>query len=506
MPYADVQNLALRRGIYFPTAEIYADAPAGFYEYGAEGTRIKQRMISYWRKLMVENENHHEIDGSIILPEAVFRASGHLENFADPLISCTKCHTPYRADKLIEEATKEEIPEGASMEYFDSKIAELKLVCTKCKSHLGKTQRFNMMMKTFVGTQGNVPGYLKPESCQNIFLNFSRIWKSGRVTLPFGIAQVGKTFRNEIAPRQALLRARELEQMDVEVFFNPAKINEVDRWEEVKDYALQLYLLKDKQIHSISCAEAVEQGIVSGKLIAYYLARTQQFAEKLNIPLEGMRFRELEAEARAFYAKETWDFEVLLDDSWLELAACNYRSDHDLKTHASVSKTDLQVKEEGSADKFYPHIFEISMGVGRTFTAMLNSTLKKETRGTEERWNLDLPVPVAPYHVGVFPLMKKDGLYEKAFEIFQQLQAANISTLFDEKGSIGKRYARIDEIGVPYAITVDYETLDANHENYNTITLRDRNSMQQKRVALEDLEEVFWNFSTGKRSFDDLEE
>ena len=506
MPYADVQNLALRRGLYFPTAEIYADAPAGFYEYGPEGTRIKQRLLQFWRKLLVENEGLHEIDGAVVLPEPVFRASGHLENFADPLVNCTKCNTPYRADKLIEDALKTEIPEGASMEYFDSKIAELKLVCTKCKSPFGKTQRFNMMMRTSVGAGNSVTAYLKPESCQNIFLNFSRIWKSGRVTLPFGIAQVGRTFRNEIAPRQGLLRLRELEQMDVEVFFNPQKINEIDRWDEVKDFPLNLYLLKDKEIHSISCEDAVEQKIVSGRLIAYYLARMQQFAEALNIPRETIRFRELEAEARAFYAHETWDFEVQLDEGWLELAACNYRTDHDLKTHAETSKTELQVKDEGTAEKFYPHVFELSMGVSRTFFAMLDATLQKETRGAEERWNLNLPIAVSPYHVGVFPLMKKDGLYEKAFGVFQQLQAANISALFDEKGSIGKRYARIDEIGVPYAITIDYETMDEKHANYNTVTLRDRNTMQQKRVPLEALEEVFWNFSTGKRSFEDLEE
>lgn len=537
MPYADVQNLALRRGLYFPSAEIYADAPAGFFDFGPEGTRIKQRLVQFWRKCLVENEGIHEIDGSIVLPEAVFRASGHLENFADPLVTCMKCNTPFRADKLIEEALKTEIPEGASMDYFDQKIIELKLVCSKCKSPFGKTQRFNMMMKTSVGTAGNVTAYLKPESCQNIFLDFSRIWKSGRVSLPFGIAQVGKTFRNEIAPRQGLLRVRELEQMDVEIFFNPSKINEVERWEEVKEYKLNLYLLKDKQVHSLSCAEAVEGGIVSGRLIAYYLARTQQFVEKLNIPLEIIRFRELEAEARAFYANETWDFEVQLDEGWLELAACNYRGNHDLKTHSEVSKQDLQVKEDSGvsqgdtlsrssqptfsekvdqkpvrpdgtgpklAEKFFPHVFEISMGVGRTFFAMIDATLKKEVRGAEERWNLDLPLAVAPYLAGVFPLMKKDGLYEKAFGIFHKLHASNISALFDEKGSIGKRYARVDEIGVPYAITVDYDTLDEKSKQFNTVTLRERNSMKQKRVPIAALEEIFWNFSTGKKSFEDL--
>ena len=499
MSLQDVTNLAARRGLYFPSAEIYHDAHAGFFDYGPEGARIKHRIIQLWRRLLVEREGALEIDGSTILPESVFRASGHLENFNDPLVICSTCKTPYRVDKLVEEKVGHEIPEGASLEYFDQKVVELNLVCPKDKKPFEKTTKFNMMMRVEIGAAKGNPGYLKPESCQNIFLDFIRIWKQGRVKLPLALAQVGRTYRNEIAPRQGLLRKREFEQMDVEVFFNPEKINEIENWDDVKNYKLNLYLLIDKEVHALTCQEAVDQNVVSGKLIAYYLARTQQLGEFLGIPLNTMRFRELEQEARAFYAAETWDFEARMDENWVELAACNYRTDHDLKTHAQQSKNDLQVREEGNATKFFPHIFEISMGVDRVLLTTLNAAYKKETRGTEERVFLGLPARIAPFKVGVYPLMKKDGLSEEAYKIFQELQRMSVNALYDESGSIGKRYARGDEIGIPFGITVDYDTLKEQ-----TVTLRERNSMTQKRVPVEALDEIFWKFSTGRKTFDDL--
>ncbi len=499
MPLQEVINLAQRRGLFFPSAEIYSDNLAGFYEYGPEGARIKHRVVQLWRRLLVEREGALEIDGSIILPESVFRASGHLENFNDPLVYCSTCKTPYRVDKLIEEKVGHEIPEGASLEYFDQKVVELNLVCPKDKKPFERTTKFNMMMRVDVGASKGNPGYLKPESCQNIFLDFIRIWKQGRVKLPLPIAQVGKTFRNEIAPRQGLMRKREFEQMDVEIFFNPQKINQVESWEDVKDYPLNLYLLSDKTVHAITCQEAVDQNIVSGKLVAYYLARTQQFGETLGIALNTMRFRELEKEARAFYAAETWDFEGQIDDAWVELAACNYRTDHDVKTHAQQSKADLQIREEGQAERFYPHIFEISMGVDRTLLATLNAAFVKDTNDKEERVFLDIPARIAPYKVGIYPLMKKDGMSEAAYKLFQDLQRMSVNAFYDESGSIGKRYARADEVGVPFGITVDYDTLKEN-----TVTLRERNTMQQKRVPVEALDEIFWKFSTGRKTFNDL--
>ncbi|MFH0969973.1 MAG: glycine--tRNA ligase [Candidatus Diapherotrites archaeon] len=499
MPLPEITNLAQRRGLFTPSAEIYANAPAGFWDYGNEGTRIKRRLVEHWRKTLIHKEGNIEIEGSTLLPEIVFKASGHLENFNDPLVICETCKTPYRADKLIEEKLEHEIPEGASLDFFDQKIAELKLVCPKDKKPFGRTTKFNLMMQVNIGaTHGNV-SYLRPEACQSIFLAFPRIWKSGRIKLPIGIGQAGKAYRNEIAPRQGLLRTREFEQMDMEIFFNPRKINEIEKWEEVKEYALNLYLLSDKQTHAITCEEAVEQKIVSGKIIAYYLARTQQFFASLHIPLEKIRFRELEKEARAFYARETWDLEVQMDNAWIELAACNYRGEHDLKTHGEESKQDITIKEDGENEKYVPHIFEISIGVDRTFLVMLDANLRKEIRGTEERTYLDLPKEIAPYDVSVFPLMKKDGLAEHAEELAHHLRGQNIAVIYDETGSIGKRYARTDEIGIPYAITVDYQSLQDR-----SITLRERSSMKQKRVQVDDLDEIFWKFSTNQKKFEDL--
>lgn len=501
MPVNDTTNLAARRGLFYPSAEIHPNSPAGFFDYGPDGHKIKQQLIQHWRRVLVENEGNLEINGSITLPESVFKASGHLENFNDPLVVCESCKTPYRADKLIEEKTGEEIPEGAPLEYFDQKLTELKIVCPKDKKPFPRSTKFNMMMKVDIGAVTGVHAYLRPEACQSIFLSFPRMWKTGRIKLPIGIAQVGKAFRNEIAPRQGLLRSREFEQMDVEVFFNPAKINEVEKWDEVNDYPLNLYLLSDKKVHSMTCEKAVEEKIVSGKLVAYYLARTQQFFHSLNIPLDQMRFRELEKDARAFYAAETWDFEVQMDKAWVELAACNYRTDHDLSTHGKESKQDLSVKEEGTPEKFIPHIFEISAGVDRTFLVMLDANYRNEKRGPEERTYLDLPKEIAPYDVAIYPLMKKDGLAEHAEELAAHMRSQNLRVYYDEAGSIGKRYARMDELGVPYAITVDYQSLEDR-----SITLRERTSMKQKRVEVDDLDEIFWKFSTGQKKFEDLAE
>jgi len=284
--------------------------------------------------------------------------------------------------------------------------------------------------------------------------------------------------------------------MEVEYFFNPKKINEFPRFEEVKDYKINLLLL-GKEVSPVTCKEAVEKKIVSGKVIAYWLARTQQFYEKLGIPVEKMRFRELGNDEKAFYAAETWDFEVETDLGWVELVACNYRTDFDLGGHAKGSKKDLAVKEDGEA--FIPHVFEISAGIDRSFYVSLDHAFRKEKRGKEERIFLKLPVALSPYLAAVFPLVKKDGLFEKARELFGQLEDFGFPALFDEKGSIGKRYARVDEIGVPFAITIDYDTLKDG-----TVTLRERDSMDQKRVKIAELPELLWKLSIGRTAFNQL--
>ena len=485
-------NLALRRGLFFPTAEIYSNAPAGFFDYGPEGVKIRRKIVDFWRREFVEREGFVEIAGSQILPEPVFKASGHLDNFNDPIVQCRKCHAFYRADKILEEKTGKSVPEAATTEHLDKLIAEHKLVCGKCKGTLDKVKKFNMMMKVMIGASNDVPCYLRPETCQNIFLDFNRIYKVARQTLPLGISQVGSSFRNEIAPRQQLLRERELGQMETEVFFNPAKINEVERWDEVKAYKLNLLRL-GKKVEAVSCQEAVDQKIVSGRLVAYCLARVQQLYEKYGIPTQKLRFRELDDETKAFYAKETWDFEAETGLGWIELIACNYRTDYDLKRHGEVSKADQSIKEEGDKAAFIPHVFEVSIGLDRTFYVLLDLGFRKEKRGPEERILLGLNPKIAPHFVAVFPLQKKDGLYEKAWAVHELLLDHGLESFFDEKGSIGKRYARVDEVGVPFAITVDYDTLKDE-----TVTLRERNTMAQSRVKISELQSLLWRKWRGK--------
>jgi glycyl-tRNA synthetase len=282
--------------------------------------------------------------------------------------------------------------------------------------------------------------------------------------------------------------------MEIEIFFNPDKINEVPNFGEVEKYALNLLLSGQKAVKKVSCSEASSKKIVSGKFIAYYLFRVQQFYEKMGIPLEKMRFRQLDSDERAFYAKETWDFEVETDLGWIELMACNYRTDYDLKGHAKESKQSLEVNEQGK--KFIPHVFELSAGIDRAFYVSIDLAFRKEKRGPEERIFLKLPAKIAPFLCAVFPLVKKDGLFEKAKEIFDELNGSELNVLFDEKGSIGKRYARVDEIGVPYAITIDFDTMKDN-----TVTLRERDSMAQKRVKVSELPVLLWKLQAGKEKF-----
>jgi len=239
-----LMDLALRRSIFFPSAEIYGDSFSGFWDYGFYGTAIKNKIIEAWRKDLVEKEEFVEIDGAQILPEKVFVASGHLENFNDPLVQCIKCHSLHRADSLLGEEF--ELTEGTPTERFDELIQKQKIKCPKCKGNLGKTKKFNLMMATDIGATGKLKGYLRPETCQNIFLNFSRIYKTMRKNLPFGIAQTGKCFRNEIAPRNSILRIREINQMEIEVFFNPDKINEIENFKEVEDFPVRVLLNKKK--------------------------------------------------------------------------------------------------------------------------------------------------------------------------------------------------------------------------------------------------------------------
>jgi len=494
MPKEEIANLALRRSLFFPSAGIYSGSPSGFFDFGPDGETIRRKIIGLWRKQLVEREGFVEIFGSQILPEPVFKASGHLENFNDPILQCRKCNSLHRADKLIEGQSNGIVPESLSTKELDKLVKKHKVKCPKCKaSDFSEAKKFNMMMKVDIGATGNKACYLRPETCQTIFLDFPRLLKTMRQNLPLGIAQAGKSFRNEISPRNTLIREREIGQMEVEVFFNPFKIDEIPNFKEVEKYKLNLMLL-GKKTKETSCKDAVSKKLVSGKLVAYLLARTQQLYQAFGIPASKMRFRELDKDEKAFYARETWDFEVETDLGWIELIACNHRADFDLKGHGKESGQKMLVKEDSK--EFIPNVFELSAGIDRSFYVVLDNAFRKEKRGPEERIFLKLPAKIAPYLCAVFPLVKKDGLFEKAKAIFNNLNSYNLDVFFDEKGSIGKRYARVDETGVPFAITVDHQTLEDK-----TVTLRNRDSMKQKRVKVDELPVLLWKLQSGKETF-----
>ena len=477
MNYEEVMKLALERGFYFPSCEIYSDASAGFWEYGPSGVGLKNKFLELWRRELIRRDGMMEIDGSQIMSKSVFEASGHLGNFADPIIKCTKCNSTYRADRTIAEITNIEIPENADLIEFDNAIKENKIQCPKCKGNFGETKKFNMMFKVGIGPQEE-EAYLRPETCQSIFVDFPRLFKTMRGKLPLGIAQVGKSFRNEIAPRQSLLRLREFYQAEIEVFCNPGRLDEVEKFTEVENTVIRVQT--DAEPISMTCKEALESGIVPNKFVAYYLGILTEFYEKTGIDISKSRFRKLGDKEKAFYAEVAFDFEVETTIGWLELVACNYRADYDLSSHAKMSKEKFEVMDND--EKVLPHVFEISMGIDRSLYTILEHSLKKDEE--HERMVLSLKPYLSPVHVGILSLVKKDGLKEKTDEIFLNIKR-KFDAFLDHSGAIGRRYRRLDEIGAPFAITVDHQTLEDN-----TVTIRKRDSMEQSRVNISEIDSI----------------
>ncbi|MFB5646180.1 MAG: glycine--tRNA ligase [Nitrosopumilaceae archaeon] len=477
MNYDNVMKLALERGFYFPSCEVYGDAQAGFWEYGPTGVGFKNKFLELWRRELVRRDNMLEIDGSQIMSKSVFEASGHLSSFADPIIKCKKCKSTFRADKLISETTKIEIPESADLPDFEKAISENNLKCPRCQGDFESVTKFNMMFKVGIGPDEE-PAYLRPETCQSIFVDFPRLFKTMRGKLPMGIAQVGKSFRNEIAPRQSLLRLREFYQAEIEVFCNPNKLNEIEKFSEIQDTIIRIQL--ENEPKKMTCKEAVDSGTIPNKFVAYYLGILTEFYEKTGIDIERSRFRKLGEKEKAFYAEVAFDFEVETTIGWLELVACNYRSDYDLGSHAKKSKEKFEVMDDDV--KVLPHVFEISMGIDRSLYSILEHNLRDDEKN--ERVVLSLKPYLAPIQVGVLSLVKKDGLKEKTDEVYQSLKR-KYDVFLDHSGAIGRRYRRLDEIGAPFAITVDHQTLEDQ-----TVTLRARDSMEQNRIKISELESV----------------
>ena len=477
MNYDNVMKLALERGFYFPSCEVYGDSQAGFWEYGPNGVSIKNKFLELWRQQLVRRDRMLEIDGSQIMSKSVFEASGHLGNFADPIVKCKECKSTFRADKLIVDVSEVEVPENSDLNEFDNVIKEKAISCPKCNGSLDNTKKFNMMFKVGIGPEEE-EAYLRPETCQSIFVDFPRLFKTMRGKLPIGIAQVGKSFRNEIAPRQSLLRLREFYQAEIEVFCNPNKLDVLDKFSEIENTTLRIQ--NEQEVVTVTCKQAVESGIIPNKFVAYYLGLLSEFYEKTGIDMNKSRFRKLGEKEKAFYAEVAFDFEVETTIGWLELVACNYRSDYDLSSHAKKSKEKFEVMDND--EKVLPHVFEISMGIDRSLYCVLEHGYRDDKEN--ERVVLSIRPYLAPVHVGILSLVKKDGLAEKTNDVYLNIKT-KFDSFLDHAGAIGRRYRRLDEIGAPFAITIDHQTKDDD-----TVTIRSRDSMSQDRVKIKDLEEI----------------
>lgn len=422
---SELVSLAKRRGFAFPSSEIYGGINA-CWDYGPLGAELKRNIKDSWWKAMTHRPDIEGLDAAILMHPKVWKASGHVDGFSDPLVDCKKCKARFRADQMDGMLCASKEFKGRSLE--------------KCQADglLTEPRQFNLMFKTHMGPvedSGSIV-YLRPETAQGIFVNFVNVQQSSRQKIPFGIAQIGKSFRNEITPGNFIFRTREFEQMEMQYFVKPGEDEAFfEQWKEAR-----------MQWH-------IDHGIRKEKL----------------------RFHEHPKDELAHYAKKAFDIEYALPFGWQELEGIHNRTDFDLKQHSSFSGKRLEYFDEQEKQRYTPYVIETAVGCDRTVLVALADAYRKN----DERVWLQFHPKWAPYTVGVFPLMKKPELMEVLDKVVEDL-SGDFRTFVDTAGSIGKRYRRQDEIGTPYGVTIDYDTL-----NDNSVTIRDRDTMEQERVSIE---------------------
>jgi len=491
-----ILDIAGKRGLVYPSSEIYG-TKAGFWTYGSLGTRIRHKWENIWRSYFLSlNNNFYEIDDCTIMPKKVFESSGHLKNFNDPMTECEKCHSRFRADQLVEDLLK--IDAGSLKEEALTKlIKDNKIKCSNCKSQLSNVRFFNMMFDIKVGATGEDIMYLRPESAQSPYLAFKREFEATRRKLPLGLAVLGRVYRNEISPRQGFFRLREFLQAELQIFFDPDKINQHQNWDEVKNYNLVIY--SDKKLKKVSAKELNEK-LKLPKFYVYHMVKVQQFyLDVIKIPENKFRLRELTEEERAFYNKIHFDIELDLETlgGFKEAGGIHYRSDHDLSGHQKGSNQKLEVTldEDGKSKKLLPHVLELSFGIDRNVLALLDIFYKEE----KERTMFQLPANLSPIDVAVFSLVNKNNIPELSNKIFSDLFKKGFDVFYDDSGSIGRRYRRQDEVGTSFGITCDFQSLEDN-----TVTLRDRDTMKQIRVKINDLPKILKELINENKTLSDF--
>jgi glycyl-tRNA synthetase len=424
----DIISLCKRRGFIYQGSEIYGGL-AGTWDYGPLGVALKNNIKNlWWKKFVTDREDMYGVDAAILMNQKVWQATGHVSGFSDPLTECKKCKKRFRADQL-ENAKK----------------------CPECSGELGEARQFNMMLKTHVGAieDDSSISYLRPETAQGMFVNYKNIIDSYHPKLPFGMAQIGKAFRNEIAPRDFTFRSREFEQMEIEYLVR------ADDWK---------------------------------KSFEHFRNEMVDWIKEIGLKKEHVYEHEIPDSDRAFYSKRTIDFEFEFPFGRNELYGLAYRTDYDLGRHSKESGVDLIYMDEETKEKFTPHCIEPSLGVDRTVLAILCDAYTEDDLGGEKRVYLKFAHNIAPVKIAVFPLLKnKPELVKKAKEVYKNLKSEFGDVMFDDNGNIGKRYRRQDEIGTPCCITVDFDTIEKD----DTVTVRYRDNGEQERIKIEKLSDYF---------------
>ena len=556
-----MMNIARKRGFLWPSFEIYSGV-SGFTDYGPLGASLKNNIMQKWRKQYIAGEGFHEIEGPTVMPMEVLKASGHVDNFTDPMTKCNDCGEVFRADHIIEEAIGIDV-ESLPNEEMDKIVEDNNIKCPSCGGSLANIWNYNLMFKTQIGAKGDKTGYMRPETAQGIFILFKRLSRFFKNKLPFAAVQLGKSYRNEISPRQGVIRLREFTQAEAEIFLDPEDKTH-PKFSKIADETLYLasqdVQLNEKETLELTAQEALDQGIVSSETLIYQLYLAKKFLNEIGINDDVLRFRQHLPGEMAHYALDCWDVECLTDKyGWVEIIGIADRGDYDLTAHSKFSNEELDIykefdepklikktvikpnlkkfgpafkgdspkiktfienlsedevseikaaieadgkftleldgsyeileehlifediEEEIKGEKIVPHVIEPSFGIDR----ILYCTLLHSFKETEEKDYFQFAKEIAPIQVSVFPLMNKDGLGEIAVEITHDLREAGFTVDNDTSGTIGKRYARADEVGVPIAITVDFDTKEDN-----TVTIRDRDTEEQERVEIGALKEV----------------
>jgi len=470
----DISVFCKKKGFVYPNSEIYGSF-SGFFDYGPLGVELKNNIKNeFWRRFVGKRDDVVGIDGTIITHPKVWKASGHVDSFTDYIYSCDKCKVMVKGD--------------------DDKGIK----CPKCGKELKNPCKFNLMFETNVGpSQGNI-SYLRPETAQLIFTNYKLVQDSSRKKLPFGIAQIGKAFRNEISPRDFLFRSREFEQFEIEFFVHPKKVGDCSLIKEVENMKVNILTAENQENGKEHTEMTIKQIIgkkIAGAWHAYWLAEFYSYFLDLGIKKENLRLREHLKDELAHYASACFDIEYKFPFGWKEIHGNADRGQFDLKQHMEFSKSNLEYFDEESKEKVIPYVAsEPSQGIDRAFLAFIFDAYDDD----KKRGNvvLKLDCRLAPVKVGVFPLVNK--LNDKAKEVFDILKE-EFNCIYDKSGSVGRRYARADESGVPYCVTIDFDSLKDK-----ACTIRNRDDTKQIRVKISDLVNVLGGLLSGKVKFEEV--